>query len=127
MTRMFLAATAASVLVAGAGSSAGASLRSTVPNKTGRAALIARVNVTATEYKFTLSKKTAKRGIVIFKVKNAGKVQHGFKIKGRQTRLISPGQTVTLRVTFLKKGHYTYTCIVAGHAALGMKGVFTIT
>jgi uncharacterized cupredoxin-like copper-binding protein len=94
---------------------------------TTRAALFATVNVTEKEYKITLSKKTAKRGLVVFKVKNVGALQHGFQIKGRKTRLISPGQTATLRVTFLRKGHYPYKCFVTGHAALGMKGVFTIT
>jgi uncharacterized cupredoxin-like copper-binding protein len=94
---------------------------------TARAALVAKINVTEKEYKITLSKKTAKRGLVVFKVKNVGSVQHSFQIKGRKTRLISPGQTATLRVTFLRKGHYPYMCFVTGHAALGMKGVFTIT
>jgi uncharacterized cupredoxin-like copper-binding protein len=127
MTRMLVAATAASVLAAGAGSSAGASLRPTAPNTTARAVLVAKINVTEKEYKITLSKKTAKRGLVIFKVKNVGAVQHGFQIKGRKTQLISPGKSATLRVTFLRKGHYPYKCFVPGHAALGMKGVFTIT
>jgi uncharacterized cupredoxin-like copper-binding protein len=127
MTRMLVAATAASVLAAGAGTSLGAPLRPTAPNTTTRAALFTTVNVTEKEYKITLSKRTAKRGLVVFKVKNVGALQHGFEIKGRKTRLISPGKSVTLRVTFLRKGHYPYKCFVTGHAALGMKGVFTIT
>jgi uncharacterized cupredoxin-like copper-binding protein len=90
-------------------------------------ALIKSVNVTATEFKFVLSTKTAKRGLVIFKVKNAGKLAHDFSINGRKTKLISPGKSNTLRVTFLRKGAYVYTCTVPGHAAAGMKGVFTIT
>ena len=89
--------------------------------------LIASVNVTATEFKFVLSKKTAKRGVVIFRVKNAGKLGHDFQINGRKTRVIPPGKSNTLRVTFLRKGHYTYKCTVPGHAAAGMTGVFTIT
>jgi uncharacterized cupredoxin-like copper-binding protein len=127
MTRMLVAATAASVLAAGVGSSAAAPVRSTGPNATTRAALFTTVNVTEKEYKITLSKKTAKRGLVVFKVKNVGALQHGFEIKGRKTQLISPGKSATLRVTFLRKGHYPYKCFVTGHAALGMKGVFTIT
>jgi uncharacterized cupredoxin-like copper-binding protein len=90
-------------------------------------ALIATVNVTATEFKFVLSKKTAKRGLVIFKVKNAGKLGHDFQINGRKTPVIPPGKSNTLRVTFLRKGHYTYKCTVPGHAAAGMVGVFTIS
>jgi uncharacterized cupredoxin-like copper-binding protein len=60
-------------------------------------------------------------------VTNVGAVQHDFEISGRKTRLLSHGQTATLRVTFLRKGHYPYKCTVDGHAAAGMKGVFTIT
>jgi uncharacterized cupredoxin-like copper-binding protein len=127
MTRMLVAATAASVLAAGVGTSAAAPLRQTAPKTTTRATLFTTVNVTEKEYKITLSKKTAKRGLVVFKVKNVGALQHGFQIKGRKTRLISPGKTATLRVTFLRKGHYPYKCFVTGHAALGMKGVFTVT
>jgi plastocyanin len=79
------------------------------------------------EFRFTLSKKTAPHGIVIFKVTNKGLVPHDFKIAGRKTKLISPGQSNTLRVSMLKKGTYPYLCTVTGHAVAGMKGVFRIT
>jgi iron uptake system component EfeO len=91
------------------------------------AALLKNVNVTAKDLSFTLSAKTAKRGIVVFKVTNQGALKHDFQIKGRKTKLLSRGQSATLRITFLRKGHYPYKCTVAGHAAGGMKGVFTIT
>ena len=97
------------------------------PQRAERVALLARVSVSASEFKFVLSKKTARRGVVVFRVKNVGKVGHDFEIKGRKTRVLSPGQSATLRVTFLRKGHYPYKCTVPGHAAAGMKGVFTIT
>jgi uncharacterized cupredoxin-like copper-binding protein len=90
-------------------------------------ALLAKVSVKASEFKFVLSAKTAKRGLVTFTVKNVGKLSHDFEISGRKTKLLSPGQSATLRVTFLRKGHYPYKCTVPGHAAAGMKGVFTIT
>jgi plastocyanin len=77
--------------------------------------------------RFVLSKKTARRGVVVFKVTNTGVLKHDFQIKGRKTRLLSHGQSATLRVTFLRKGHYPYKCTFPGHAAAGMKGVFTIT
>ena len=89
--------------------------------------LFAKVNVAASEFKFVLSQKSAKRGVVTFKVTNVGAVQHDFEISGRKTKLISHGQSATLRVTFLRKGSYPYKCTVPGHAAAGMKGVFTIT
>jgi uncharacterized cupredoxin-like copper-binding protein len=90
-------------------------------------ALLKTITVSAKEFKFTLSAKSAKRGIVVFKVTNTGALQHDFSIKGRKTKLLSHGKSDTLRVTFLKKGTYPYKCTVPGHAAAGMKGVFTIT
>jgi uncharacterized cupredoxin-like copper-binding protein len=91
------------------------------------AALLAKVKVKASEFKFVLSSKTAKRGLVVFTVTNVGKLKHDFEISGRKTKMLSPGQSATLRVTFLRKGAYPYKCTVPGHAAAGMKGVFTIT
>jgi uncharacterized cupredoxin-like copper-binding protein len=100
------------------------------PDRSGAAqkpALLKRVSVAASEFKFVLSSKTAKRGVVVFKVTNVGKVDHDFQINGRKTKMLSHGKSDTLRVTFLRKGHYPYKCTVPGHAAAGMKGVFTIT
>jgi uncharacterized cupredoxin-like copper-binding protein len=76
---------------------------------------------------FKMSAKTAKRGIVIFKVTNPASFRHDFSIKGRTTPVLSTGQSATLRVTFLKKGRYTYRCTVDHHASWGQQGVFTIT
>ena len=97
------------------------------PQSARSAALLEKVSVAASEFKFVLSKKTARRGVVVFKVKNVGKIKHDFQIKGRKTKLLAPGQSETLRVTFLSKGSYPYKCTVPGHAAAGMKGVFKIT
>jgi uncharacterized cupredoxin-like copper-binding protein len=91
------------------------------------AALVTQIKVTAIDIKFKLSAKTAKRGIVVFKVTNIGRLTHDFSIKGRTTKKLSHGQSATLRVTFLRKGRYPYKCTVDGHAAAGMAGVFTIT
>jgi uncharacterized cupredoxin-like copper-binding protein len=90
-------------------------------------AIVKRVNVAASEMKFVLSAKTAKRGVVIFRVTNVGALKHDFEIKGRTTRQLAHGQSATLRVVFLRKGQYPYKCTVPGHAAAGMKGVFTIS
>jgi uncharacterized cupredoxin-like copper-binding protein len=84
------------------------------------------VTVTAKEFKFVLSTKTVKHGVVTFKVKNGGKLPHDFKISGKKTPLIKPGKTVTLKVT-LSKGSKPYMCTVAGHAAAGMKGTLKVT
>lgn len=87
------------------------------------------VTVTAgkpSEFRFTLTKKTVLKGTVNFLVLNKGTIPHDFKINGHKTRLLSPGQSQTLKVTFLKKGTYPYLCTVTGHAVAGMKGVFTV-
>jgi nitrite reductase (NO-forming) len=84
------------------------------------------VTVTAKEFKFVLSTKTVKHGVVTFKVKNAGKLGHDFKIAGKKTPVIKPGKTATLKVT-LSKGSKGYMCTVAGHAAAGMKGTLKVT
>jgi len=91
------------------------------------AKLLKTVTVSEKEFKIILSSKSAKRGIVVFKVKNIGAIPHDFSINGRKTPLLSHGKSNTLRVTFLRKGTYPYKCTVSGHAALGMKGVFTIS
>jgi uncharacterized cupredoxin-like copper-binding protein len=117
----------AAASIASVGTTAQAARQPATVHAVHRAALLTRVSVAASEFKFVLTKKTAKRGIVVFRVTNVGAIQHDFKIKGRKTRLLSHGQTAMLRVTFLRKGHYPYECTVPGHAASGMKGVLTIT
>jgi len=126
MKRMLIVAGVVGAIAVPA-ATADASGQAARPQGAERAALLARVSVSGSEFKFVLSKKTARRGVVVFRFKNVGKVSHDFEIKGRKTRLLSPGQSATLRVTFLRKGHYPYKCTVPGHAAAGMKGVFTIT
>ena len=78
------------------------------------------------EFRFTLSKKTVPVGTVIFKVVNRGKLPHDFKIAGKKTPMIKPGKTATLKVSFKKKGSFTYVCTITGHASLGMKGALGI-
>jgi uncharacterized cupredoxin-like copper-binding protein len=90
------------------------------------AALTTRVTVTATEFKFKLSRASAPHGKVSFKLVNKGSVAHNFKIAGHKTKLVDPGDSTTLTVT-LEKGSYKYLCTVAGHAAAGMKGSFRAT
>ena len=119
-----VAATAALVL---GGTSQGALRQSAQVKGTHSTALLAKVNVAASEFKFVLNKKSAKRGLVSFKVTNVGAVPHDFQINGRKTKMLQHGQSDTLRVTFLRKGAYPYICTVPGHVALGMKGVFQIT
>jgi uncharacterized cupredoxin-like copper-binding protein len=85
------------------------------------------IQVTAKEFSLRLSATSLGRpGTVTFNVRNVGHMEHDFRINGKQTRLIRPGKTSTLVVTFKKKASYHYLCTVPGHAALGMKGVFTV-
>jgi uncharacterized cupredoxin-like copper-binding protein len=100
------------------------------------------VNVVAgkpSEFKFTLSTKTVKKGTVTFKLTNTGNLPHDLKIcssptggannscTGQTTPQISKGGSATLKLTFTKAGTYEYLCTVPGHAAAGMKGDLTVT
>jgi plastocyanin len=87
----------------------------------------ATVNVTAIDFKFRLSASSAKPGKVTFKITNRGAVRHDFKINGVTSKMIGPGKSTSITVTFTKAGYYTYICTVPSHAALGMKGKFRIT
>jgi uncharacterized cupredoxin-like copper-binding protein len=78
------------------------------------------------ELRFTLSKKTVKKGAVVFKVTNKGSLGHDFKVAGKKTPLLAKGKAGTLKVTFTKPGKYAYLCTVPGHAAGGMKGTLTV-
>ncbi len=79
------------------------------------------------EFRFTLSKRVAPKGVISFAVTNRGKLDHDFKIAGKKTKLLKPGTRATLNVTIAKPGRYQFLCTVAGHAAAGMKGSFTVT
>ena len=85
------------------------------------------ITVTATDFKFALSKSSAPKGGVTFAVTNKGKTAHDFKIDGKKTALLQPGKKASLTVTFAKAGKFPYLCTVPGHAKLGMKGTFTVT
>jgi uncharacterized cupredoxin-like copper-binding protein len=85
------------------------------------------VHVTAKDtLRFVLSRKKAPHGKTIFKVKNTGVLRHDFKIAGKKTKMLGHNQSATLTVV-LSKGKHPYKCTVPGHAAAGMKGVFTST
>jgi uncharacterized cupredoxin-like copper-binding protein len=88
------------------------------------------VKVTAgkpSEFRFTLSTHTVKKGAVTFSVVNKGSIPHDFRINGKTTPLIQAGKSATLKITFKKAGSYPYECTVPGHAAAGMKGVLKVT
>jgi plastocyanin len=93
----------------------------------GASATATTVKVTAKDFKFTLSRKSARHGKVVFKLTNKGPSPHDFKIAGKKTKVIKKGKTATLTVTLKKGKSYTYICTVPGHAQLGMKGKFKAT
>ena len=85
------------------------------------------ITVAASEFKFVFSKRSIPAvGTVIFTVVNKGKISHDFKIGGKKTKTLNPGQSATLSVKFTKKGHYAYVCTIPGHAGAGMKGTFSV-
>lgn len=85
------------------------------------------IQVSGGEFFFKLSAKSiAKPGAVTFVFKNVGHVLHDFHISGKSTPMIQPGKTAKLIITFKKAGKFSYLCTVPGHAAAGMKGVFTV-
>ncbi len=85
------------------------------------------IHVSGKEFSFHLSAKSAARpGKVTFIFRNNGTMLHDFSINGKKTPLIRPHKTARIAVTFRKKGKYSYRCTVPGHAAAGMRGVFTV-
>ena len=105
---------------------AGGGASSKASHATAHSTVTTHVTVTATDSRFTLSKRSAPTGTVIFTVTNKGKIAHDFKIAGKKTPLLPPGHSATLRVTFSKKGRYPYLSTVSGQASHGMKGVFSV-
>jgi plastocyanin len=101
-------------LVAGSGASGGAH------------AAAASIGVRGKEFKFSLTKTTARHGSITFRFTNTGKIGHDFKINGKKTPIIKPRKSASITVN-LKKGSYKYLCTVPGHASSGMKGTFKVS
>src|SRR5215510_6454551 len=83
------------------------------------------VTVTAKDYSFSLSTKSAATGSVTFSVKNSGKHDHNFQINGKKTSAIKPGKSAKLTVSLGKAGSYSYSSTIDDDAKKGMKGTFT--
>ena len=115
------------VLLAGVAALAAVSVFSVVAYAGSRSAQTTSVSVTANEFSFKLSRKSAPHGKVSFKVTNKGSIQHDFKIAGKKTPLLGKNGTKSFTVTLKKGKKYTYICTVPGHAAAGMKGTFKAT
>jgi uncharacterized cupredoxin-like copper-binding protein len=120
--RIGLAALVAAVCALGVGV-----LTADAATSAGRATTVTVTPGKPSEFRFTLSKKSVPHGTVTFKVTNKGTIPHDFKIAGKTTKLLTPGQSATLKITFKKAGKYPYLCTVTGHAAAGMKGNLKVT
>lgn len=83
-----------------------------------------KITVTASEFRYVLSKSAAPKGTIVFKLVNKGKLPHDFKIAGKKTAIVAPGKSATLRLTVAKAGRLSYLCTVPGHAGAGMQGTF---
>src|SRR6476619_7544312 len=106
------------VALATAGIAAGSILApGSSANSSAAAATTTRMTVTATEFKFKLSRTNVPTGTVIFTVVNKGKIAHDFKIAGKKTPTLSPGKSFSLTVRFAKSGRFAYLCTLSGHAS----------
>jgi glucose/arabinose dehydrogenase len=84
------------------------------------------VRVVARDYSYSLSRRSVPAGRVRFVIVNRGAVGHDFAVAGRKSAVLRPGRSAVLEVVLPRAGSYPYRCTVAGHAALGMKGVLTV-
>ena len=85
-----------------------------------------RIQVTAKEYYYTLSSRTAPAGAAVIQFVNYGEDPHDMRLQraggGRvyKTPVMQPGQYFNLTVT-LVPGHYQLWCSIANHRQLGMQ------
>lgn len=92
-----------------------------------RAARATTIRVSTHNSRYVLSARSAPRGVVIFKITNPASEPHDFSINGRTSALLRTGQSTTLRVTFLRKGRYSYKDTFDHHAQFGCRGGFKVT
>jgi plastocyanin len=91
----------------------------------------ARVQVSATEFNFGLSRHSIKAGRALIELANFGEDPHdlrlrrigGTKVWG--TRVVGPEGTATLSAK-LPPGRYKLWCSIANHRALGMDATVTV-
>jgi plastocyanin len=92
----------------------------------------ARVQVTAQEFRFILSRTAVKAGPAIVELVNLGEDPHDLRLqriggaKTYATPIVAPGEHYDLVFRSLAVGRYRVWCGVANHAALGMRGVLVV-
>ena len=93
----------------------------------------ARVQVSAQEFRFTMSRTTIKTGGAIVELVNFGEDPHDLRLqrvggtKVYATPVVAPGETYDLVFRTMAVGKYRLWCGVANHAALGMRGTLVVT
>lgn len=92
-----------------------------------------RAQVTAVEYKLTLSRTQVSAGKTTIELVDGGQDEHNLHIRPAAGgpdvaafATIKPGQHVDEQIQ-LAPGTYTFYCSLPGHEALGMKATFTVT
>ena len=96
------------------------------------APVASRAQVTAVEYKLTLSRTQVNAGTTTIELIDGGQDEHNLHVRsgagGRDIAAfptIKPGQHVDEHIE-LAPGTYTFYCSLPGHEALGMKATFTV-
>jgi plastocyanin len=91
-----------------------------------------RIQVTAKEYFYTLSSRTAPPGAAVIQFVNYGEDPHDLRLQraggGRlyKTPILQPGAYYDLSVK-LVPGHYQLWCSIANHRQLGMQALLVVT
>jgi plastocyanin len=81
-----------------------------------------RVTVIATDRAFKLSRARVPPGTVVFRVRNAGRKAHDFRIAGAKTDVLKPGGSATLRVALARPGRIAFASTVGG----ALRGVLVV-
>jgi plastocyanin len=92
---------------------------------------LTRVQVSAKEFSYTLSRLHVKPGHATIELVNFGQDPHDLRVQrvGARhiagTSVVAPGGVADLSLT-LKKGRYLFWCSIANHRALGMRGTLIV-
>jgi len=92
-------------------------------------ALIQKITVLGSEFAFTPSTPTLKKGQPAeITFKNNGAFPHNLSIADLnvKTKTIQPGEQDTIKFTPDKTGQFAFLCTVPGHADKGMKGTLVV-
>jgi plastocyanin len=96
---------------------------------TGSAMEAQKITVTGSEFAFSPSAITLKKGQPAqITFKNGGTYPHNLTIADLnvKTKTIQPEETDTIQFTPDKTGQFSFICTVPGHADKGMKGILTV-